>query len=108
MPTDAQFESGLHRYVRMVPLNDSEHFQWHTISASVRVYPYFGDAEDGNRKDMRKLVDIDPADLKVETIRSPGVNAQDCQVRIISPFGFLLGCEYSVHPVYSTIHINSY
>lgn len=68
----AQFESGIHRLVRMSPFDAAG--QRHTSFASVQVSPYFGDAEEGSSD--KGLIEINPADLKIQTMRSSGAGGQ--------------------------------
>lgn len=60
----AQYETGVHRLVRISPFDQAG--ARHTSFASVRVSPYFGEEE----PDIG--IEVDPADLKITTMRSQG------------------------------------
>ena len=73
--------------------------QRHTSFASVQVSPYFGDAEEETSSSGAKgkaLIDINPADLKIQTMRSSGaggqhVNKTESAVRIThTPTGIVV------------------
>lgn len=73
----AQFESGIHRLVRMSPFDAAG--QRHTSFASVQVSPYFDDADEeggGSGSDAKGLIEINLADLKIQTMRSSGAGGQ--------------------------------
>lgn len=82
----AQFESGIHRLVRMSPFDAAG--QRHTSFASVQVSPCFPDEEQENEDGGKNAIEIRAADLKITTMRSQGaggqhVNKTESAVRIV-------------------------